>query len=159
MRRAQRVGRTLFGRLVFADRHADEVVTSAEMFGVPAGVLGVVAEQRLKPPQELAPAAVRGAVDVNVGEPFLTVEDLVVVGREPGAFERPAGIREGRVVDEDADDSSARVGKRVCFSCHARTFAFKASNSACVSVPSSSSALALVSSLAEPPLAPATDWT
>jgi hypothetical protein len=28
-----------------------------------------------------------------------------------------------------------------------------------VSVPSSSSALALVSSLAEPPLAPATDWT
>ena len=52
------LGRTLFGRLVFADRHADEVVTSAEMFGVPAGVLGVVAEQRLKPPQELAPAAV-----------------------------------------------------------------------------------------------------
>ena len=115
MRRAQRVGRTLLGRLVFADRHADEVVTGAEVLGVPAGVLGVVAEQRLEPPQELAAAAVRGAVDVDVGEAFLAVEDLVVVGCEPGAFEGPAGVRERRVVDEDADDPSAR-DRETCLS-------------------------------------------
>ena len=86
------------------------------------------------------------------------MEHVVVLGCEPGTVECSAGGGERRVVDEDGDDLSARIGKRVC-SRHARAFAFNVSNSAWVTVPSSSNVLAFANSLAEPPLEAATDWT
>jgi hypothetical protein len=58
---------------------------------------------------------------------------------------KPSGAVEGMALAESLAYASA--------------FAFSASNSCCVIVPSSSSALAFVNSLAEPPLEAATDWT
>jgi hypothetical protein len=113
MRRAQGISGLLLGRFIVSHRYADDVVTGTQVLGVPANVLGVVAECGLKPSKNCAALPMRLAMDVDARQALLAVKYVAALGSESRPVQALAGVLEHRVIGEDPDDASAWIGERV----------------------------------------------
>src|SRR4051794_22580784 len=117
---AQRVRGTLPGRLVLAHGDAENEVTLAEMLGIPARVVGVVAQHALQPALDGARQSVPLALDVDPADVAVPLQHLVAIGSETRVRQALADTAQRRVVEEHSDDGPARIGESVASVGHVR---------------------------------------